>query len=127
MLKSVLALLLSKFVKRSDTEFICNQVFPDGWNRRVLIKAAKGTFEGTYRAPVDGYLCMDGGNGLRSLSLRGSVHLSIVQSGDANMAWPQSFIPLRKGTTGEFGVTAISDQLDPTNVYFVPAMGTPSF
>lgn len=59
MLKSVLALLLSKFVKRSDTEFIAQQGMPKRWADRIVIAQGKETLDGTYTAPCSGYLCAD--------------------------------------------------------------------
>ena len=73
MLKSLLTLLLSKFVKKSDTEFIAQQAMPEGWVRRVLLKdSVLGKIQDVYTAPSNGYLCIDGGNAIRYIAISGS-------------------------------------------------------
>ena len=64
MLKSLLTLLLSKFVKKSDTEFIAQQSMPKRWADRIVIAQSKGSLDGTYTAPCSGYVCIDGGNNI---------------------------------------------------------------
>lgn len=124
MLKSVLTLLLSKFVKRRDTAFIANQASPDGWSRRVLLKGAvKGSFEGQYTAPADGYMCIDAGTGLVSVTINGSIH-SRIQAGSSTLEWPQTFIPISKGGACNYQVSASSNIGDGSSVYFVPFIGS---
>lgn len=126
MLKSVLALLLSKFVKRSDTEFICNQAFPDGWGRRILLKdAALGSFQDVYTAPSNGYFCIDAGNAIRHIGIYGAIHFR-NEVPNVGLPWPQIFIVAAKGTSITYEVSALSGQTEGTDVYFVPAIGTPS-
>lgn len=123
MLKSVLALLLSKFVKRSDTEFIAHQSAPDGWGRRILLKDnVKGTFEGQYTAPTNGYLCVDAGTGIVSLNATCAVH-SRIHAASSTLNWPQVYTPIKKGAVGVYNVTASGDTGDGSSVYFVPMVG----
>ena len=125
MLKSVLALLLSKFVKRSDTEFIAQQGMPEGWSRRVLLKdRVLGKIKDVYTTPSNGYLCIDGGNALGYVSISGSVHSRIEVSNTA-LQWPQTFVVAVKGATLNYEVSSLSGQTQGTSVYFVPSIGTP--
>ena len=125
MLKSLVALLLSKFVKRSDTEFIAQQGMPEGWSRRVLLKdSVLGNFQGVYTAPSNGYLCIDGGNGINYVSINGAVHSRISVANTA-LQWPQIFVVAVKGATLNYEVGSLSGQTQGTNVYFVPSVGTP--
>lgn len=125
MLKSVLALLLSKFVKRSDTEFIAQQGMPEGWSRRVLLKdVVLGNIQGAYTAPSNGYLCIDAGDAINYVSINGAVHSRISVSNTA-LQWPQIFVVAVKGATLNYEVGASSGQTQGTDVYFVPSIGTP--
>lgn len=125
MLKSVLALLLSKFVKRSDTEFIAQQGMPEGWSRRVLLKdSLLGNFQGVYTAPSNGYFCIDAGNAINYVSINGAVHSRISVSNTA-LQWPQIFVVAVKGATVNYEVGVLSGQTEGTNIYFVPSIGTP--
>ena len=125
MLKSVLALLLSKFVKRSDTEFIAQQGMPEGWSRRVLLKDnVLGNIQDVYTAPSNGYLCIDGGNAIGYITINGSVH-SRIEVANVSLQWPQVFVVAVKGATLDYGVRSSSGQTQGTNVYFVPSIGTP--
>ena len=125
MLKSVLALLLSKFVKKTDTEFIAQQGMPDGWSRRVLLKdSILGNAKGGYTAPSNGYLCIDGGNAIGYISVNGSVH-SRIEVANTALQWPQIFVVAVKGATLNYEVASLSGQTQGTSVYFVPSIGTP--
>lgn len=126
MLKSVLALLLSKFVKHSDTEFIAQQGMPEGWSRRVLLKdGVLGKIQETYTAPSNGYFCIDAGDAIAYISINGSVH-SRIEVANGALRWPQTFVTTIKGATISYEVEATSGQTQGTNVYFVPSSGTPS-
>ena len=125
MLKSLVALLLSKFVKKTDTEFIAQQSMPEGWVRRVLLKDnILGKIQDTYTAPSNGYLCIDGGDAIRYISISGSVHSRIEVSNTA-LQWPQTFVVAVKGATLNYEVSSLSGQTQGTSVYFVPSIGTP--
>lgn len=125
MLKSLVALLLSKFVKRSDTEFIAQQGMPEGWSRRVLLKDnVLGNIQGTYTAPSNGYFCIDAGNVIAHVYIGGAVH-SRIEVTNGSLQWPQIFVPAVKGATLDYNVRSLSGQTEGTNVYFVPSVGTP--
>lgn len=125
MLKSLLTLLLSKFVKKSDTEFIAQQAMPEGWVRRVLLKDnVLGKIQDVYTAPSNGYLCIDGGNAIGYISINGSVH-SRIEVANGSLLWPQIFVVAVKGATLNYEVGSLSGQTQGTNVYFVPSIGTP--
>lgn len=126
MLKSVLALLLSKFVKKADTEFIAQQAMPEGWTRRVLLKdSVLGKIQDVYTAPSNGYLCIDAGDAINYVSINGAVHSRISVSNTA-LQWPQIFVVAVKGATLNYEVGSLSGQTQGTNVYFVPSIGTPT-
>ena len=126
MLKSVLALLLSKFVKKTDTEFIAQQSMPKRWADRIVIAQSKETLDGTYTAPCSGYVCIDGasnvsyievGNGPRS---RQQVALT---SGHVRLTWPQVYMPVKKGDSCKYVVMVLEGNTDNSIVYFIPAIG----
>lgn len=125
MLKNLLALLLSKFVKKTDTEFIAQQGMPEGWSRLVLLKdSLLGNFQGVYTVPSNGYLCIDGGNAIDYVAINGAVHSRISVSNTA-LLWPQIFVVAVKGATLNYEVGSLSGQTQGTSVYFVPSIGTP--
>lgn len=126
MLKSLFTLLLSKFVKKSDTEFIAQQAMPEGWGRRVLLKDnVLGKIQDVYTAPSNGYLCIDGGNALGFIAINGSVH-SRIQVANGSLLWPQIFVTAIKGAKLNYEIEVTSGQTQGTSVYFVPSSGTPS-
>lgn len=123
-LKSCLQLLLSKFVKKADTDFISKQGMPDGWDRRIVIKdIALGDFQGEFIPPCAGYFCIDGGNSLAELYIGGAVHSRIELISDVGLPWPQTFVPTDKGKEISYKVRALPSQTEGTNVYFIPAIG----
>lgn len=126
MLKSVLALLLSKFVKKTDTEFIAQQSMPKRWEDKIVIAQGKETLNGTYTAPCSGYVCIDGasdisyievGNGPRS---RQQVSTPTVK---VYLAWPEVYVPVKKGDSCRYMVQVNKENLDNTTIYFIPAVG----
>ena len=126
MLKSLFTLLLSKFFKKTDLDFIVGQVMPDGWHRRIVVKeSAMGNFTGNYTAPMSGYFCIDGGNAIRYISINGTVH-SRIEVTNGSLQWPEIFVVAVKGATLNYEVISLSGQTQGTSVYFVPSTGTPS-
>lgn len=127
MLKSLLQLLLSKFIKKADTEFVSSQAMPKTWGDRIVIQKGVGHFEGSYLAPSTGYLCIDGGNAIQFLEL-GSGPRSRQQVSNpntrVNLAWPQIYMPVRKGSSCHYQITPYSDSTDDTTVYFIPSAGS---
>lgn len=126
MLKSVLALLLSKFVKKSDTEFIAQQSMPNRSADRIVIAQGKETLVGTYTAPCSGYVCIDGasnvfyievGDGPRS---RQQIALTSEQP---RLAWPQVYMPVKKGDSCTYKAAVLDGNAENSTVYFIPAVG----
>lgn len=126
MLKSVLALLLSKFVKKTDTEFIAQQATPKGWNDRIVIAQGTGSFDSSYTAPCSGYLCIDGGNKVSYIQVgngprsRQQISCPTVL---VHLAWPDVYIPVKKGDSCRYVVGVLEGNVDNSAVYFVPAVG----
>lgn len=124
MLKSLLQLLLSKFIKKADTEFVSTQAMPEGWIRRIVLKdAVAGSFQELYYAPCNGYFCIDGGNCLSEISINGAVHSRLASTLSEGTHWPQIFIPVIKGATINYQVSVVSGQTEGSTAYFVPAVG----
>lgn len=124
MLKSILALLLSKFFKKADLDFIIGQVMPDGWYRRTVIKdAAMGSFTGNYTAPTSGYFCITGGNGILIIAIQAPVHSRIQTNESSLLQWPCVYIPVNKGGTVDYQITASTTQTEGSTVFFVPSIG----
>ena len=124
MLKSLLSLLLSKFFKKTDLDFIIGQVMPDGWYRRTVIQEnVLGSFSGSYTAPTSGYFCITGGNGILLISIQGSVHSRIQTNESSLLQWPAIYVPIQKGGTIGYEITASTTQTEGTVVFFVPSIG----
>ena len=126
MLKSVLALLLSKFVKKTDTEFIAQQSMPKRWADKIVIAQGKETLNGTYTAPCSGYVCIDGGNNLSYIEIgngprsRQQVSAATTQ---INLAWPDVYMPVKKGDSCKYVAAVLEGNSDNTTIYFIPAVG----
>lgn len=124
MLKSVLALLLSKFVKKADTEFIAFQAMPKGWDDRIVIYKGIESKNGDYTAPCSGYLCIDGGNKISSIELGNGPRTRIPStSSDVSLGWPQIYQPVKKGDACHYKVEVRSGITENTTIYFIPAVG----
>lgn len=124
MLKSVLALLLSKFFKKTDLDFIVGQVMPDGWYRRIVVKEnAMGSFTGNYTAPMNGYFCITGGNGILVIAVQAPVRSRIQTNESSLLQWPAVYIPVNKGGTVSYQITASTTQTEGSIVFFVPSIG----
>lgn len=126
MLKSLFTLLLSKFVKRSDTEFISQQGMPKRWADRIVIAQSKESLDGTYTAPCSGYVCIDGGNNINYIEVGNgprSRQQVALTSGQVRLAWPDVYMPVKKGDSCKY-VAAVQDgNSDNSTVYFIPAVG----
>lgn len=126
MLKSVLALLLSKFVKRSDTEFIASQPMANDYANRVVLETEVfGTFERTYTAPSNGWVAVSGGNGLVNIYLvndRSGVSTRL-QNEQILLAWPRIYLPCAKGDAYRIAVNASQTQTEGTAISFFPSIG----
>lgn len=126
MLKSVLALLLSKFVKKTDTEFIAQQSMPKRGEDKIVIAESKENLEDTYTAPCSGYVCIDGGSYISYIRVgdgprsRQQVELT---SGPVRLAWPQVYMPVKKGDSCTYAVAVLDGNAENSIVYFIPAVG----
>ncbi len=126
MLKSLLELLLSKFLKRADTEFMASQPMPKGWSDRIVIAQGLGSFDSTYTAPCSGYLCIDGGSKLSFVEVghgprsRQQVSNPTIQ---VHLAWPEVYVPVKKGDSCRYIVQAFEGNSNNTIIYFIPAIG----
>lgn len=124
MLKSLLTLLLSKFFKKTDLDFIVGQVMPDGWYRRIVVKeSAMGSFTGDYKAPMSGYFCITGGNGILIIAIQAPVHSRIQTNESSLLQWPAIYIPVNKGGIVSYQITASNTQTEGSTVFFVPSIG----
>ena len=118
MLKSVLALLLSKFVKRSDTAFISNQALPAHGKTGAWIKVADlsvNVDNATYVAPADGYAHLSTGNFCAFAYLYPDCDIGVTAgaiSGDVPVHWAHIVLPVNKGQTRTYSwkATASHDQ-----------------
>lgn len=126
MLKSLVALLLSKFVKKTDTEFIAQQSMPKRWADRIVIAQGKETLDSTYTAPCSGYVCIDGASNISYIEV-GSGPRSRQQvaltSGQVRLAWPDVYMPVKKGDSCKYVASVLDGNTSDSTVYFIPAVG----
>lgn len=105
MLKSLLTLLLSKFVKRSETAFISNQALPAYGKTGAWIKVADlsvNVDNATYVAPADGYAHMNTGNFCTFAFLTTDSDVGVTAgaiNGDVPVHWSHIVLPVNKGQT----------------------------
>lgn len=126
MLKSLLELLLSKFLKRADTEFMASQPMPKGWSDRIVIAQGLGSFDGTYTAPCSGYLCIDGGNYISYIEVGDgprSRQQAVSATIQIRLAWPNVYMPVKKGDSCKYVAAVFEENSDNTTIYFIPAIG----
>lgn len=128
MLKSLLTLLLSKFVKRSDTEFISHQSYA-GPSSTSWVKVAtlSGNIENaTYVAPSDGYAHLSTGNFCTFAYLYADSDVSLTAGGIANgiVHWNHISIPVAKGQTLHYDYNSTSSQTTAGTLSFIKAIGS---
>ena len=126
MLKSLVALLLSKFVKKTDTEFIAQQAMPKRSEGKIVIAQGKETLKGTYTAPCSGYVCIDGASDTSYIEVGDgprSRQQVAVTSGQVRLAWPQVYVPVKKGDSCAYVASVLGGNADNSIVYFIPAVG----
>lgn len=112
MLKSLLTLLLSKFVKRSEKEFIGSQALPSSSSVSLTIPSSAnltgyGSFIQTV-APFDGYatLFCSGISSEYSFGiLSGQIESKLFSNGDSTYL----YIPIKKGANVDFYCRAARD------------------
>ena len=130
MLKSVLALLLSKFVKRSDTEFIAAQPMAgddakriDYYNNYIGDMVVANT-----TAPHNGWVCVTCGNFIKSAMLKNnrsgiSVRLENGESDKNYLQWPHLILPCAKGDSWQVSISTKTGQTEGTTIRFIPSIG----
>ena len=126
MLKSVLALLLSKFVKKTDTEFVSQQGMPKRWADRIVIAQSKESLDGTYTAPCSGYVCINGGNSVSYIEIGDGPRSRQQASATTTLiklAWPSGYMPVKKGDSCKYTAAVLEGNSDNTTIYFIPAVG----
>ena len=124
MLKSLLQLLLSKFVKRSDTSFIASQPMAGSSANRVNLYTATGNINYLGTAATNGFVWVTGGNNINNIFLHNNrSSLSIRLESESTMTqWPHLFLPCAKGDTRAAEITAPS-QTQASVIYFTPSIG----
>ena len=124
MLKSLLQLLLSKFVKKADTSFIASQPMAGDSANRVSLYSGTGNknYQGT--AATNGFVWVTGGNNINVIYLRNNrSSLSFrLEVGSTMTQWPHVFLPCAKGDTWSVDITAPS-QTQVTSIFFIPSIG----
>ena len=126
MLKSVLALLLSKFVKRSDTEFIASQPMGGNIANRLRLYAASGNITYPYTAPSNGYVWVGLVTNIKAVYAKNNrsgltVRLELVTD---QLRCSHVFLPCAKGDTCEIQVvTSGETQVEGNQIYFIPSIG----
>ena len=129
MLKSLLTLLLSKFLKRSDTEFIASQPMAGSAANRVMLKdGVSGDIEVFYTAPKNGWIFVNTGNGVKSVNIqdyRSGLSLNLDHESPEShlMQWVQEYLHVAKGDNCRVCVLVMSGNTSVTSVYFVPSIG----
>lgn len=124
MLKSLAALLLSKFVKRSDTSFIASQPMAGDSANRISLYSGTGNINYQGTAATNGFVWVTGGNNINVIYLynnRSSLSFRL-EAGSTMTQWPHVFLPCAKGDTWAAEITAPS-QTQATVIYFIPSIG----
>ena len=124
MLKSLFTLLLSKFVKRSDTSFIASQPMAGSSANRVTLYTTTGNISYQGTAATNGFVWVSGGNNIHNIFLHNNrSSLAIRLEAESTMTqWPHLFLPCAKGDTWAVDINAPS-QTQATVIYFIPSIG----
>lgn len=129
MLKSLLELLLSLFVKRSDTEFVASQPMAgDTANKVTLKNSGSGDIEVFYTAPCNGWIFVNTGNGVKSVNIqdfRSGLSLNLDHESPEShlMQWVQEYLPVAKGDNCRVCVLVKSGNTSASSVFFIPSIG----
>lgn len=129
MLKSVLALLLSKFVKRSDTEFISSQPMAGDYAKKIdYYNNYIGDMVVTNTAPHNGWVFVTCGNFIKSAMLINnrsgiSVRLENGESDKNYLQWPHLILPCAKGDRWQVTIYTKTSQIEGTAIRFIPSIG----
>lgn len=129
MLKSVLALLLSKFVKKTDTEFIASQPMAADYAKRIeYYNNYIGDMVVANTAPHNGWVVVACGNFIKSAMLKNnlsgtSVRLENVESDKNYLQWPHLTLPCVKGDSWQITIYTTTGQTAGTTIIFIPSIG----
>ncbi|WP_370857939.1 hypothetical protein [Parasutterella sp.] len=129
MLKSLLTLLLSKFLKREDTEFMASQPMAGSSSNKVILKDnVTGDIEVFYTAPSNGWIFVNTGNGVKSVNIqdfRSGLSLNLDHESPEShlMQWIQEFLPVAKGDNCRICVLVNSGNTSSSSVFFIPSIG----
>lgn len=132
MLKSVLTLLLSKFVRRSDTTFIGSQGLPafgkPNVDSTVIANLTGHISSGKFVAPSDGYAHLATGNFCKSAFLYvdgNSVSVTAGSVGDnIILNWHHIYLPVSKGQTLYYDYDAFPNQTTLGYITFTKTNGS---
>lgn len=126
MLKSVLALLLSKFVKRSDTEFIASQPMAGNIANRITLYAAAGNITYPYTVPSNGYVWVELGTDIKAVYVKNNrsgltLRLELVAD---QLRYSHVFLPCAKGDACEVHIIISGEtQAEGNIIHFIPSIG----
>ena len=129
MLKSVLALLLSKFVKKTDTEFIASQPMAGDYAKRIeYYDNYIGDMSMANTAPHNGWVLVTCGNFIKSAMLINnrsviSVRLENGESDKNYLQWPHLILPCAKGDIWQVAISTKTGQTEGTTIRFIPSIG----
>lgn len=129
MLKSVLALLLSKFVKKSDTEFIAAQPMAGDYAKKIdYYNNYIGDMVVTNTAPHNGWAFVTCGNFIKLAMLTNnrsgiSVRLENGESDKNYLQWPHLILPCAKGDRWQVTIYTKIGQTEGTVIRFIPSIG----
>lgn len=130
MLKSLLTLLLSKFVKKADTEFIAAQPMAGDYDNRIdYYNNYIGDMVMANTAPCNGCVCVTCGNFIKSAMLKNdrsgiSVRLENGESDKNYLQWPHLILPCAKGDSWQVAIYTKTGQTEGTTIRFIPSIGS---
>lgn len=129
MLKSLLETLLSKFLKRADTEFMASQPMAGDYAKRIdYYNNYIGDMVVVNTAPSNGWAFVTCGNFIKSAMLKNnrsgiSVRLENGESDKNYLQWPHLILPCAKGDGWQVTISVKTDQTEGTTIGFIPSIG----
>ena len=126
MLKSLVALLLSKFVKKTDTEFMASQ--PMAGDYAKMIEYHFGDIVVDNTAPNNGWVFVTCGDFIKLAMLKNnrsgiSVRLENCESDKNYLQWPHLILPCAKGDSWQVSISTKTGQTEGTTIMFIPSIG----
>ena len=129
MLKSLVALLLSKFVKKTDTEFMASQPMAGDYAKMIeYYNNYIGDMSMANTAPHNGWVFVTCGNFIKSAMLKNnrsgiSVRLENGGSDKNYLQWPHLILPCAKGDSWQVSISTKTGQTEGTTIRFIPSIG----